>query len=394
MRVKGRSDREPLARKRRGRGEGSIYQRADGTWCATYSAGYNADGKRIRRTVFGETKDEVTGKMARVQTSKLDGTLAETSKTRLAAYLERWLEDASRPMIRKTTHANYKAVIHNHINTRIGGIPLQKLDPSHVQGLYAEMERDKVSAHVRRMTHAVLRRALKQAVRWGLIIRNVCDAVDPPRVAKRTITPLTAEQVHQLLKVAEGDRYHALYVLAVGSGLRLGELFGLHWQHVNLEAQALTVCQSLQELNGQLELAEPKTSKSRRRVDLPRTVVDALWKHKKRMLAEGFAAVPWVFCNAHGGPLRRSHFHRENFKPLLKRAKLPAIRFHDLRHTSATLLLSAGVHPKVVQERLGHSQISVTLDIYSHVLPTMQIEAAGKLDRLLDPTAHRRLRAK
>jgi integrase len=370
-------------RRRRGRGEGSIYQRADGTWCGTYSAGYNANGKRIRRTVFGETKEDVAGKMARVQTSKLDGTLTETSKLRLSAYLDRWLEDASRPTIRKTTHANYKSVIENHINTRIGGIMLQKLNAAHVQGLYAEMERDKVSAHVRRMTHAVLRRALKQAVKWGLAIRNVCDAVDPPRTPKRTITPLTAEQVHKLLKAAEKDRFHALYVLAVGSGLRLGEIFGLQWQHVDLKAQTLNVCQSLQELNGKLELCEPKTAKSRRRVDLPKSVVEALWKHKKRMLAEGHAAVPWVFCNGHGGPLRRSHFHRENFKPLLKKAQLPAIRFHDLRHTSATLLLSAGVHPKVVQERLGHSQISVTLDIYSHVLPTMQVEAAGRMDQLL-----------
>ena len=312
-------EKRAKCRKRRGRGEGSIYQRSDGTWCGTYSAGYNANGKRIRRTVFGTTKEDVAGKMARVQSSKLDGTLTETSKIRLSAYLERWLKDAARPTIRRTTHANYKCVIDNHINTRIGGILLQKLNPAHVQGLYAEMERASVSAHVRRMTHAVLRRALKQAVKWGLVIRNVCDAVDPPRVTKRSVTPLTADQVHKLLKTAEKDRFHALYVLAIGSGLRLGELFGLHWQHVDLKAQALNVCQALQELNGQLELCEPKTAKSRHRVDLPKTVVDALWKHKKRMLAEGFAAVPWVFCNAHGGPLRRSHFHRENFKPLLRR---------------------------------------------------------------------------
>jgi integrase len=204
-------------RKRRGRGEGSVYQRADGTWCGTYSAGYDANGKRLRRTVFGATKEEVTGKMARVQTSILDGTLTETSKVRVSAYLERWLEDAARPTIRKTTHANYKSIIDNHINTRIGGIRLQKLNPAHVQGLYADMERDKVSAHVRRMTHAVLRRALKQALKWGLVIRNACDAVEPPCVVERTMTPLTAEQVHKLLKAAEKDRLHALYVLAVGS---------------------------------------------------------------------------------------------------------------------------------------------------------------------------------
>jgi integrase len=385
--MKTQSNGGPFARKRRGRGEGSIYQRADGTWCATYSAGYNADGKRIRRTVFGGTKEQVRDKLARVQTSKLDGTLAEPSKLRLAAYLDRWVEDAARPTIRLATYVSYQGIIRNHINSRIGGVALTKLNPAHVQGLYADMERDEASARVRQLTHAVLRRALKQAVKWGLVPRNVCDAVDPPRVAKRTITPLTAEQVQALLMASKNDRLHALYVLAVGSGLRLGELFGLQWQHVDLEAQAITVCQTLLEVKGKLELAEPKTSKSRRRVDLPKMVVDALWKHKAKMLAEGFAAVPWVFCNSQGGPLRKSHFHRNEFKPLLRRAKLPPIRFHDLRHTSATLLLSAGVHPKVVQERLGHSQISVTLDTYSHVLPTMQLEAAGQLNRLLKPVS-------
>jgi integrase len=145
----------------------------------------------------------------------------------------------------------------------------------------------------------------------------------------------------------------------------------------------VNVRRTLQELNGRLKLKEPKTKKSRRRIELPETVVATLGEHRKRMLAEGHASSPWVFCNQHGGPLRRSHFHRQEFKPLLKRAALPNIRFHDLRHTSATLLLLQGVHPKVVQERLGHSQISVTLDTYSHVLPTIQHEAAGKLDSIL-----------
>jgi integrase len=146
----------------------------------------------------------------------------------------------------------------------------------------------------------------------------------------------------------------------------------------------------LSEVGGELFTAEPKTAKGRRRIDLPKIAVAALWQHKARMLADGFAAVEWVFCNTVGGPLRRSHFHANHFKPLLRKAKLPAIRFHDLRHTSATLLLAAGVHPKIVQERLGHSQISVTLDTYSHVLPTMQLEAASRLDQLLATPKRRR----
>jgi integrase len=140
------------------------------------------------------------------------------------------------------------------------------------------------------------------------------------------------------------------------------------------------VRRTLTELNRELQLSEPKTAKGRRRIDLQKIAEEALWAHKSLMLAEGHAAVEWVFCNHSGGHLRRSHFHQQYFKPLLVKAGLPAIRFHDLRHTSATLLLSAGVHPKVVQERLRHSQISVTLDVYSHVLPTMQLEAAARLD--------------
>jgi integrase len=217
-------------------------------------------------------------------------------------------------------------------------------------------------------------------------VRNVCDAVDAPTVPEREITPLTPEQVGKLLAAAKDDRLEALYVLAIGSGMRLGELFGLQWRNVNLNAGTCSVCHSLTELGGKLTLSEPKTAKGRRLVTLPRRVIDALIDHRKKMVALGFAGVPFVFCNSVGGPLRRSHFHRNEFKPLLKRAGLPDIRFHDLRHTSATLLLAQGVHPKVVQERLGHSQISVTLDTYSHVLPSMQVDAANRLDSMLVAT--------
>jgi integrase len=165
--------------------------------------------------------------------------------------------------------------------------------------------------------------------------------------------------------------------------MRLGEIFGLQWPDVDLKGRAINVRSTLIEINGKLSLAEPKTPKSRRRVDLPQVVVDALTKHRAQSVREGFAKVSWVFYNSIGGPLRRTHFHVNHFKPLLTEADLPAIRFHDLRHTSATLLLAAGVHPKVVQERLGHSQIGITLDTYSHVVPTMQLEAAIKLDVIM-----------
>jgi integrase len=240
-----------------------------------------------------------------------------------------------------------------------------------------------VGARVRQLTHAVLRRALKQALRWGIVARNPCEAVDPPRVPKRTISPLTAEQVQTFLEAAKEDRLYALCVVAIETGMRLGEIFGLQWPVVELKDRAIKVQHTLMEINGKLTLAEPKTPKSRRRIDLPQVVVDALTKHRAQSVREGFAKVPWVFCNATGGPLRRTHFHVNHFKSLLDKADLPVIRFRDLRHTSATLLLAAGVHPKVVQERLGHSQIGITLDTYSHVVPTMQLEAADKLDAMM-----------
>ncbi|MEX0678892.1 MAG: site-specific integrase [Pirellulales bacterium] len=372
-----------MRRARRGRGEGSIYQRTDGTWCATYSAGYAASGKRVRKTIFGVSKDEVAKKLSKVQATRMDGTFVEPSRTRLSAFLERWVEDAARPTIRQTTYFSYKGIIRNHIDPRIGGTTLSILNPVHIQRLYADMERDGVGPRVRQLTHAVLRRALKQALRWGLIARNPCDAIDPPRVPKRQIAPLTAEQVQQLLDAAKDGRLYALYVVAIGTGMRLGEIFGLQWPDVDLKGRAINVRSTLIEINGKLSLAEPKTPKSRRRVDLPQVAVDAVTKHRAQSVREGFAKEPWVFCNSIGGPLRRTHFHVNHFKPLLATADLPAIRFHDLRHTSATLLLAAGVHPKVVQERLGHSQIGITLDTYSHVVPTMQLEAAAKLDTLM-----------
>jgi integrase len=190
---------------------------------------------------------------------------------------------------------------------------------------------------------------------------------------------LTPEQVKSLLEAATMDRFHALYVLAVATGLRQGELLGLRWEDVDFGGAMLRVRFALHELDGHLSLDEPKTAKSKRPVDLPEVAVTALREHRERMLSEGHPH-GLVFCDTDGGPVRRPNLIRRSFLPLLKTAGLPRIRFHDLRHTAATLLLLQGVHPKVVQERLGHSQISVTLDTYSHVLPSMGKEAAARLD--------------
>jgi integrase len=371
--------------KRRGNGEGSIYQRANGRWEAVITVGYNATGKRVRRTLYGWTKKEVQDGLTSLQSRKLDGSLSETSKLTVASFLSRWLETVARPGVRATSLANYRRAVNNHIAPMIGGIPLAKLTPAHVQGLYAEMEREGKSGYIRRQAHIVMRSAFKQAVKWGIIPRNVCDAVDQPRLPQSHFKTLDAEQCVKFLDAARGEKLEAAFVVALGTGLRLGEIFGLQWADVDLQGGSIFVRHTLTELAGRLSLSEPKTPKSRRRVALPAVVVEALHEHRKRELLDGHAATTWVFHNRLGRPLRRAGFYVSHFKPLLKKAGLPDMHFHGLRHTFASLLLSASVHPKIVQEALGHTTISMTLDTYSHLLPTMQAEAAVQLDRLLTP---------
>lgn len=370
-------------RRRRGRGEGSIYQRADGRWTATISLGSGVDGRRKRRTVYGTTKAAVQSELLKLQTSSAAGTLVAIDKETVASFLARWLFDVAKPTVRASTFRNYELVVGKHVSPRIGGLLLQKLTPAHAQGLYAEMDRDGVGPNPRRLAHAVLSRAFKHAVRQGLVVRNVCDAVEPPKVPKAKIRPLNQSQVAKLLVAAQEHRLEALYHLAIGTGMRQGEIFGLFWSAVDLAAGTVSVHQALVNLSGKVTLGPVKSGSSRRMIDLPQHVIKALEAHRKRQMASGFGGVDFVFTNQSGGPLRRSHFLADEYKPLLKRAGLPLIRFHDLRHTHATLCLLAGENPKVVQERLGHANISITLDTYSHVLPSMKTDAATRFDALI-----------
>lgn len=374
-------------RKKQGRarkGTGTIYEYRPGRFRGMLDLGIGADGKRIRISATGGSVEEVQRKLDAIKQDALRGLPMKAEKLTVGEYLIRWLEDAARPTVRPSTYVRYSTLIRKHIAPRIGGIQLDKLSPVHVQGLYAELERAGVSPRMRQFIHAVLHRALGQAVKWSLVGRNVCEAVERPRVPHKEARTLDADQARRLLEAAKGDRLEALCVLALTTGMRQGELLGLQWEDVDFKQSTIYVRRTLLELNGKLTTGETKSGRNRR-VDLPDVAVQALWEHRKRMLAEGHPG-PWVFCDTKGGPIRKNNLIRRWFKPLLQRAGLPDIRFHDLRHTAATLLLSLGVHPKIVQERLGHSQISVTLDTYSHVLPSIQKEAAQKLDAILQPS--------
>jgi integrase len=224
--------------------------------------------------------------------------------------------------------------------------------------------------------HVVFHRALKQALRWRLVTRNVAEAVDPPRVPKKVVTPLSLKQARVFLEAASGNRLEALYALAVYTGMRQGELFHLTWDDVDLDA-------------GVLRVRGSKTARSRRTVTLSETALDALKCHLEKQLGEiDKAGSLWrenglVFATEIGTPLNRHDLTQRSFRPLLAKAGLPQIRFHDLRHTCATILLSKGVHAKFVQELLGHATIAITLDTYSHVLPGMGGEIADAMDAAL-----------
>lgn len=368
---------------RRGKGEGSIFKRKDGTWSARIEVGRDANGKRIRKDVYGKTKKAVTDELTRLQSQKSGGTLIPDDQKNMTTFLDWWLDNAAVLTVRPKTLEWYRQVCATHIKPKLGTVKLQKLTPTHIQNLIAEMARNKKSPRMRQIVYALLHRALVVAVKQGMIARNVVEAVDRPTVPKHEITPMTAEQAGKFLAAAEEDRLFAMYALALGTGMRQGELFGLEWSDIDLKAGTLQVRRTLVDIKGVFTTNEPKTDSGRRLIELPEFCTAALWAHKAQSLTEGLAGNERVFTTPEGKPLTRSSVTHGSFRHILKRAGITGIRFHDLRHTTATLLLAAGTHPKVVQERLGHSQISMTLDIYSHCLPSMQKEAATKLDGLL-----------
>lgn len=369
--------------KRRAAGEGSITQRKNGTWAAAINVGTDANGKRVRKWVYGETQKQVVDELTKLRLQKQGGTLTPTSKLTVAEFLQQWLDTSASLRVRRTTLANYQQNVENHINPVVGTIKLDKLTPVNVLSIYTAMAKAGKSPRTQQLIHTILRRALSVAVKWRLIISNPCDACDRPSAPKHEAAFLDAEQAGKLLTAVKGDRLEALYVLALTSGLRQGELFGLEWQDINFDTGTISVRRSLKYLKGEFWTEEPKTDRSRRNVAIPRMAVDALHDHRRRVMIEGRAGEARIFSHPDGSPLTWDFIRRKSLLPLLKAAGLPAIRFHDLRHTSASLLFAAGTNPKIVQERLGHSSIAITLDIYSHAIPSMQTEAANTLENML-----------
>ncbi|HET8908271.1 MAG TPA: tyrosine-type recombinase/integrase [Ktedonobacterales bacterium] len=291
-------------------------------------------------------------------------------------------------------YRRYRTNMRHHINPALGNVALSRLTALQIQNLYNQKLNAGLSSSSVQNIHTVLHSALKEAAQLGLVQRNVADMARKPARRRTKTATLSEEQVQIFLKAIKGNRLEALYILALSTGMREGELLGLSWSDVDLEHGALQVSLSLQESDGPVRrvLGEPKTSYSRRRISLSKAAIWALCRHRERQemarLRGREVADPkydLVFPNLLGRPLHPSHLLRRQFRPLLQRAGLPPIRFHDLRHTAATLLLGRGINPKIVSEMLGHANVRITLDIYSHVMPDMQQRAAQAMDDIFGP---------
>jgi integrase len=317
-----------------------------------------------------------------------DGLPIVTGRRTVGKFLHEWLE-AIRPSIRERTWVRYEQYVRLHLVPVLGKTSLERLTPQQLQRLYNDRLASGLSPTTVHHLHATIHKALAQAVRWNLVGRNVADLVDPPRIAGFEMKTLSPEQARALLGAAEGDRLEALYVLAITTGMRQGELLGLRWRDVDLDAGSVQIRGSMQATSEGLQIAAPKTPGSRRHVLLSEQPREALRRHRVKQAAERLRmGEAWddhdlVFANQVGRPIPAGNLLRRSFEPLLKKASLPRMRFHDLRHTSATLLLGEGIHPKIVSEMLGHTRISTTLDLYSHVTPTMQRQAAEAFEVIL-----------
>lgn len=389
--------------RRRGRGDGSIYRRQDGRWAATMSLGVRA-GKRVRKTFYGSTRAEVQSRLSAALRAPERPVEANDRET-VASYLTEWLEIASHK-VEPSTARRYAQIVRQQLIPHIGHIKLLKLTPEDVERMLYELARTPRAGGTKplapRTIHhcrAVLRRALAQAVRHNRILRNAAQLAEPPRVESAEVQYLGVEDSRRLLAIAgqsfdplgDGvtawDRLAGLYVTALTTGARQGELLALRWEDVDLEGATMRIRHSLQRIDGRLSLKAPKTAQSRRTINLPPVTIEALRAHRARQAKEQlWAGSRWseagfVFTTTIGTPLSGPRvtmlWHRFS-----REHGLPIIRFHALRHSAASIHLAAGTPERVVSDLLGHSTTRL-LNVYQHVADGLRQEAADRMQSML-----------
>jgi integrase len=345
------------------------------------------DGKR--KSFYGETREEVQKKLRQAQRDIDAGLPLGDERQSVEQYLLSWLENV-RHQVKSTSFVRYSVQIRKHAIPGIGKHALSKLTAQQLQSFYSHKVSAGLSPTTVKHLHVILHSALADAVRLGLIARNVADLVRPPRIAHHEMQALNDEQVARFIEAAQrNERNGVLFILAITTGMRIGELTGLRWKDIDLDRGMVQVEQTLVSVSGRLSFTEPKTPRARRSIRLMKVALYALRKWRIEHLKQAMAFGPdWnkhdvVFPNTLGNPLDPTEL-RTRFFAFLKQESLPRIRFHDLRHTAATLMLKRGVNVKVVSEMLGHSSIAITLQIYAHVMPDMQQSAMDIMDDFLE----------
>ncbi|MED1089749.1 site-specific integrase [Bacillus paramycoides] len=364
--------------------KGHIRKRGN-KYCIVIDIGPDPEtGKRRQKWFSGyKTKKEAQADVAKKITELNEGTFVEPSKVTLKEYLIHWLEIKSMS-VENSTYTSYKGYINNHIIPSIGMIALHKLNVIHIQKCYKFAMEKGIANNSILLMHRILKNSLNLAVKQNVISRNPAIHVEMPRKEKTSIQTWTEEEVKKFLLHSQESRYHIGCILAITTGMRLGEVLGLRWQDVDFNNHTITINQTSGHDDKIKKTA--KTNSSKRTIPVPIETIDSLKKHKitinkeKLRFGSAYQDFDLINCDMSGKVLRRSTF-RCNFDKLIRNAGVKKIKFHDLRHTHATLLLKQGVNPKIISERLGHTDISITLSVYSHVLPNMQEEAVKNFSK-------------
>lgn len=373
---------------RRSNGEGSIYRRADGRWTAAHYV-LQSNGGRIRRAVYGKTRKEVADRLSELISKTAAGVPLAVESWTVERYADHWLSDVVAPRLRPATLSSYRETMRLHIAPTVGRIKLRSLTPAHVRRLLTERSASGLGPRSVQIIHGTLRTMLAEAMREELVERNVASVVRAPSITHVEVRPWSLDEAEVFLSSVSDHRLYALFGVGVAVGLRKGELLALRWLDVDFETGLVHVRRSVQRLPGVgLVYGPPKSSRSRRTVPLPAASVRALRAHRARQAAETLALEPtWVdsglvFTSTVGTVIEPRNLTRF-FDELIVKSGVRRIRFHDLRHTCASLLLAQGVPARVVMDVLGHSQLAITTDLYSHVMPTALREAADAMDRAL-----------
>jgi integrase len=374
-----------MARKRsnrRARGEGAIFfSETKGCWIGRAIVGLLPSGKPRYKEVSAQTQGQALTKKQKAEEDAKAGRLPDGKPMTVGQYLTHWQDNVAKPSVRETTWASYERCVRLHLIPNLGGIKLAQLRPVHVEQFFADISRAGVSKGNAKKVGEVLSTALEQAVRTGLIPVSPARPVAKPQPPEEEIIPFTPDEIRRIRVAAADQRLEAMFALAIGTGAREGELLGLARQHVDLDQGTVSIQRSLAVVKGGWLLKEPKSKRGRRIVDLPRFCVDALREHFKKMLAEGNAGAPVLFCTRTGHFISKSSFVRQVHAPLLAKAKVPYRKFHTFRHTHVSQLLQQGESVVDVARRVG-DRPEVILKSYAHFLPGGGAKIVSRLDSL------------